>query len=84
MKRIKLLKKQKNKDSNRWLDRHFNDEYVKKSKIEGYRSRSSYKLIQINEKFKFLENSRHILDLGCSSGGWLQVSQRLAPKNSKF
>ena len=58
MKRIKLLKKkQKNKDSTRWLDRHLNDEYVKKSKIDGYRSRSSYKLIQINEKFNFLKNS---------------------------
>ena len=45
MKRIKLLKKQKNKDSNRWLDRHFNDEYVKKSKIEGL----SFKVfIQVN------------------------------------
>ena len=53
MKRIKLLKKQKNKDSNRWLDRHLNDEYVIKSKIDGFRSRSSYKLIQINDKFKF-------------------------------
>ena len=55
MKRIKLLKKQKNKDSNRWLDRHLNDEYVIKSKIDGFRSRSSYKLIQINDKFKFLK-----------------------------
>ena len=84
MKRIKLLKKQKNKDSNRWLDRHFNDEYVKKSKIDGYRSRSSYKLIQINQKFKFFKHSNLILDLGCAPGGWLQVSQKLSPKNSKI
>ena len=84
MKRIKLLKKQKNKDSNRWLDRHLNDEYVIKSKIDGFRSRSSYKLIQINDKFKFFKNSNLILDLGCSPGGWLQVSKKLAPKNSKI
>ena len=84
MKKIKVLKKQKNKDSNRWLERHLNDEYVIKSKIDGYRSRSSYKLIQINQKFKFFKNSYLILDLGCSPGGWLQVSQKLAPKNSKI
>ena len=84
MKRIKVFKKQKNKDSNRWLERHLNDEYVIKSKIDGYRSRSSYKLIQINQKFKFFKNSYLILDLGCSPGGWLQVSQKLAPKNSKI
>ena len=84
MKRIKVEKKQKNKDSNRWLERHLNDEYVIKSKIDGYRSRSSYKLIQINKKFNFLKKSNNILDLGCSPGGWLQVSQKLAPKNSKI
>ena len=84
MKRIKLQKKQKNKDSNRWLERHLNDEYVIKSKIDGYRSRSSYKLIQINKKFNFFKKSNNILDLGCSPGGWLQVSQKLAPKNSKI
>ena len=84
MKRIKVEKKQKNKDSNRWLERHLNDEYVIKSKIDGYRSRSSYKLIQINKKFNFFKRSSNILDLGCSPGGWLQVSQKLAPKNSKI
>ena len=84
MKRIKVEKKQKNKDSNRWLERHLNDEYVIKSKIDGYRSRSSYKLIQINKKFNFFKRSSTILDLGCSPGGWLQVSQKLAPKNSKI
>ena len=84
MKKIKVLKKQKNKDSNRWLERHLNDEYVIKSKIDGYRSRSSYKLIQINQKFKFFKNSYLILDLGCSPGGWLQVSQKFDTKNSKI
>ena len=84
MKRIKVEKKQKNKDSNRWLERHLNDEYVIKSKIDGYRSRSSYKLIQINKKFNFFKKSNNILDLGCSPGGWLQVSQKFAPKNSKI
>ena len=84
MKRIKLQKKHKNKDSNRWLNRHLNDEYVRKSKVDGYRSRSSYKLIQINEKYDFLKNSFKIVDLGCSPGGWLQVVNKFSPKSSKI
>jgi len=82
MKKIKLLKKPKKNNSFKWLNRHLNDEYVKKSKKEGFRSRSSYKLIQINEKFKFLKKSQLILDLGCSPGGWLQVVKMNAPEGS--
>ncbi len=49
-----------------------------KSKSEGFRSRSSFKLIQINKKFKvFNQNKLKILDLGCAPGGWLQVIKRL-------
>ena len=84
MKRIKLLKKQKNKDSTRWLDRHLNDEYVKKSKIDGFRSRSSYKLIQINEKFNFLKNSNSILDLGCSHWRIIGFAETCSKKFKNF
>tara|TARA_B100000287_G_scaffold435613_1_gene504926 strand:+ start:8060 stop:8689 length:630 start_codon:yes stop_codon:yes gene_type:complete len=72
------------KDSARWLRRHFNDEYFQKSKVDGFRSRSSYKLIQINEKFCFLNSRKKILDLGCSPGGWLQVTKKFCPTNSKI
>ena len=82
MKKIKLLKKPKKNNSFKWLDRHLNDEYFLKSKKEGFRSRSSYKLLQIDEKFQFLKKSKLILDLGCSPGGWLQVAQMNAPKDS--
>jgi 23S rRNA (uridine2552-2'-O)-methyltransferase len=83
-KRIKLKKKQKSNKSFVWLDRHLNDEYVLKSKVDGYRSRSSYKLIQINEKFKVFSKCKYILDLGCAPGGWLQVSKLLAHEDSRI
>lgn len=63
-----------------------NDEFFLKSKLEGFRSRSSFKLIQIDKKFKiFNQNRLNILDLGCAPGGWLQVIKRLTNyKNSKI
>ena len=84
MKKIKLKKKNISSNSTRWLQRHLNDEFVIKSKIEGYRSRSSYKLIEIEKKFNFLKYSQNILDLGCAPGGWLQVAKKFAPKNAKI
>ena len=77
MKKIKLTKKHSHKSS-LWLNRHMNDEFFLKSKLEGFRSRSSFKLIQIDNKFKiFNQNKLNILDLGCAPGGWLQVIKRL-------
>ncbi len=56
-----------------------NDEFFIKSRLEGFRSRSSFKLIQINQKFKiFNKNKLNILDLGCAPGGWLQVIKKLS------
>ena len=81
--KFKLLKKHK-KESSKWLNRHINDEFVLKSKKEGFRSRSSYKLIQINEKFNFLNSSKNILDLGCAPGGWLQVSKKFSSVETKI
>ena len=81
--KLKLKKKHK-KESSKWLNRHINDEFVLKSKKEGFRSRSSYKLIQINEKFDFLNSSKSILDLGCAPGGWLQVSKKFSSVETKI
>ena len=85
MKKIKLTKKHSHKSS-LWLNRHMNDEFFLKSKLEGFRSRSSFKLIQIDNKFKiFNQNKLNILDLGCAPGGWLQVIKRLTNyKKSKI
>ena len=84
MKRNILRKKQKRDISNRWLKRHLNDEYYIKAKIDGFRSRASYKLIQIDNKFNFLKSRKGILDLGCSPGGWLQVADKFSPYDSKI
>ena len=82
MKKIKLNKKHKRENSTRWIQRHLNDEYVRKSKVDGYRSRSSYKLLEIDQKFKILYKCKNILDLGCAPGGWLQVVKALTSQHS--
>ena len=60
--------------STRWLERQLNDPYVAESKRLGYRSRAAFKLIQLDEKFKFLGKGKTIVDLGCAPGGWTQVA----------
>lgn len=60
--------------SQRWLMRQLNDPYVQQSKIDGYRSRAAYKLIEINEKFKILKSGFSVVDLGAAPGGWTQVA----------
>ncbi len=71
------MKKFKNKNltasSKNWIARQFSDPYTKLAKQKGYRSRSAFKLIEINKKFKFLKNNLNILDLGSAPGGWSQV-----------
>ena len=60
--------------SNRWLERQLNDPYVQEAKRLGYRSRAAFKLIQVDEKYKFLSKNKVIVDLGCAPGGWSQVA----------
>jgi len=78
----KIYKKKFKKSSKLWLSRQNNDFYVKEAKAKGYRSRSAFKLIEINEKFKFLKNNLNILDLGSAPGGWSQVCAKIN-KNGK-
>lgn len=78
MKKIKLKKNHKRENNNKWLLRHLNDEYYLKAKKIGYRSRSAFKLIQINEKFKIPFKNSNILDLGAAPGGWSQVASELS------
>ena len=66
--------------SNRWLERQLNDPYVKRAHAEGYRSRSAYKLIELDERFALLKGARHVIDMGVAPGGWAQVVRKQAPK----
>jgi len=61
-----------NKISKNWINRQRRDVYVRKSKIEGYRSRAVYKLEEINQKFKIFRNGDSVLDLGAAPGSWTQ------------
>lgn len=70
--RVKTAKGRK-LSSKLWLERQLNDPFVKLAKDKGYRSRASFKLIEIDEKFKFLKPGINIIDIGAAPGSWLQV-----------
>ena len=70
----------KNKLSKNWVIKNNRDFYYKASKTQGYRSRSAFKLIEINEKFKFMKNNSNLLDLGSCPGGWSQVASKKIKK----
>jgi 23S rRNA (uridine2552-2'-O)-methyltransferase len=67
----------RSKSSSTWLQRHVSDPFVKKAQLEGYRSRSAYKLIELNEKDRLIRPGMRILDLGSAPGGWSQVAGKL-------
>ena len=66
----------KNKFSKNWVIKQKRDIYVKKSKLEGYRSRAAYKLQEINDKFKIIKNNISVIDLGSAPGSWSQYISR--------
>ena len=66
----------KNKSSKSWIINQHRDQYFKQAKIEGYRSRAAFKLIEINSKFKILKKNTNLLDLGSYPGGWSQVASK--------
>ena len=72
MRKCKRIKK-----SNSWKIKQHRDQFFKKSKILGYRSRASFKLIELNKKYKFIKSNTHLLDLGSYPGGWSQVAVKL-------
>ena len=72
MKKSKRIKK-----SNSWKIKQHRDQFFKKSKTLGYRSRASFKLIELNKKFKFIKNNTNLLDLGAYPGGWSKSPKKL-------
>ncbi|NBA96505.1 23S rRNA (uridine(2552)-2'-O)-methyltransferase RlmE [Pseudomonas sp. R5(2019)] len=67
----------RSKTSLGWLKEHFNDPYVKMAQKDGYRSRASYKLLEIQEKYRIIRPGMSVIDLGAAPGGWSQVTSRL-------
>ncbi|WP_226550750.1 RlmE family RNA methyltransferase [Celeribacter naphthalenivorans] len=57
-----------------WLERQLNDPYVKRARDEGYRGRAAFKIMEIDDKFRFLVPGARVVDLGCAPGGWCQVA----------
>ena len=75
IKKIKKDKKRKS-SSTRWIGRQLNDPYVLETQKRGYKSRAAFKLLQIDEKYKFLVPGLSVIDLGCAPGGWLQIASQ--------
>ena len=72
-----MKKSKKSKKSNTWKIKQHRDQFFKKSKTLGYRSRSAFKLIELNKKYKFIKKNTKLLDIGAYPGGWSQVSSKL-------
>lgn len=80
--RVKTAKGRKISSTN-WLARQLNDPYVSNARSKGYRSRSAFKLIELDDKFRFLKKGAKVLDLGAAPGGWSQVArERIGPSGT--
>ena len=72
-----MKKSKRRKKSNSWRIKHHRDQFFKKSKTLGFRSRAAFKLIELNKKFNFIKKNTNLLDIGASPGGWSQVSRKI-------
>ena len=72
-----MKRSKKSKKSNTWKIKQHRDQFFKKSKTLGYRSRSAFKLIELNNKYKFIKRNTKLLDIGAYPGGWSQVSSKI-------
>ena len=73
----------KNKISKNWVNKQRRDAYVRQSKVDGYRARSAYKLIEIDEKFKIFKGGLSVVDIGAAPGSWSQYASKIV-KNGKL
>ena len=72
-----MQKSKRIKKSNSWKIKQHRDQYFKKSKTLGYRSRASFKLIELNKKYNFIKNNTNLLDLGSYPGSWSQIASKI-------
>lgn len=63
-----------------WLERQLNDPYVKEAKIQGYRSRAAFKLLELDKKYKIIKRNDLVVDLGAAPGGWVQIAMNLGAR----
>ena len=75
-----MKKSKRSKKSRSWVIKQHRDQFYKKSKVLGYRSRSAFKLIELNKKFKFIKTNTNLLDIGATPGGWSQVAKKIIKK----
>ena len=73
----------KNKISKNWVNKQRRDAYVRQSKVDGYRARSAYKLIEIDEKFKIFKGGLTVIDIGAAPGSWSQYASKVV-RNGKI
>ena len=73
----------RSKSSNQWMQEHFDDEYVIKAKTMGYRSRSTFKIVEIQEKDKIIKPGMNVIDLGAAPGGWSDYARKIVGKKNK-
>lgn len=74
----------RSKSSGRWMQEHFNDEYVKMAQVKGYRSRAVFKLNEIQDKDQIIKPGMNIIDLGAAPGGWSQFARELIGSKNKI
>ncbi|MGJ0492168.1 23S rRNA (uridine(2552)-2'-O)-methyltransferase RlmE [Methylobacter sp.] len=74
----------RSKSSSRWMQEHFNDEYVKMAQVKGYRSRAVFKLNEIQDKDQIIKPGMNIIDLGAAPGGWSQFAREIIGKKNKI
>jgi 23S rRNA (uridine2552-2'-O)-methyltransferase len=74
----------KSKSSNRWLKEHFSDIYVRQARQDGFRARSVYKLMEIQERYKIIKPGMNIVDLGAAPGGWSEYAVQLIGNGGKI
>ncbi len=73
----------RSKSSHRWLKEHFDDPYVKRAQQEGHRSRAIYKLMEIQEKDRFIKPGMVVVDLGAAPGGWSEYLAKILGRNGR-